>query len=328
MRRGSAKVGHGNSSLQHLLHDAQQGVVQGGVGRGDAVPAKRGVSEALRARVAAAKAAQAEAAATEPTPSLHTLNRKIDAVQWMRGRTFVTDVCICSIVRLRDGDGRAALVSPLDESNSRTGTDWDLERNAVAPLRRSAEENRREWNSPAGGVNINASLGNGPPLEPNLGAAKEPGSTRKPHVPIGGTPTDRVRRRKFCELALRTATQRGVAVAVDADDLGTDCTGYLRVRLPVRVRINEWSDLAEFDPWLELLRRQPGAAAAALTSCRADLQRAGVDQSLAASPSAVRVESSGFACAIVPHPTVRAGFRVWMGHVTDCSASSDLEIAI
>ena len=328
-----ARSMHGNSSLQHMLHEAQQDAKSGRAVRQqqseELVPAaRRGVPVALRARVAAAQAAQAlsaAAAAAPPTPSLHTLSRSVSTVEWMRGRTYIADVCVCSVVRLRDGAGRVALVTPPESRRRHLPADSDPERaqrrgeHPAAPLRQSTEVNRQQQRSGSqGGASLDSQS-----LEPK--ASPAPAADAGAWVPIGGVPTDRARRRKLCELALRLATQRGVAGAVDADDLGTDCVACLRVRLPVRVRLKEWGDLTELDPWLELLRRQPGAAAAALASCRADLRRAGVPESLASDPLAMRVEGSGFACSIVPHPTLRSGFRVWIAHITDCTASAELE---
>ena len=74
---------------------------------------------------------------------------------------------------------------------------------------------------------------------------------------------------------------------------------------------------------MQLLRRQPGSAASALSRCRRDLERAGVI-SREDPEAALQVEGEGFACALLPHPEQRGAFRVWIAHVTLLEASDEL----
>ena len=239
-RAAAARHNHGASSLQHLLHEAQRdadGAAAGGRWSaqlsGDEkalAAARRGVPVAMRARGGLAAAASKQPAAA--VPSIHAQSRAVSAVEWMRGRSHIADVCVCSVARLRDSDGRFALVAPPSDGR--------------APLRQSVEENLvsgRERDGIAVSVSVDSAL----PVR----AADKPESPAA-LVPIGGAPADRVRRRKLCELALRLGAEHGVPHLPHEDDLATEGAEGLCVRLPVRLRLKEWSDLCQLDPWLEV----------------------------------------------------------------------------
>ena len=140
-------------------------------------------------------------------------------------------------------------------------------------------------------------------------------------APIGSTPVDKLCCRKLCAAAARLAQENGVE-AGDADDLATDVDGYVRIALPSRLRVKHWEDLVVLDPWLELLRRRRPSDVSPVDTVKSQLQLLLGD--LVGEPIAADADGAGFACAIVPHPTHRKSFRVWIAQVSTVQLSSGL----
>jgi hypothetical protein len=135
-------------------------------------------------------------------PSVLTQARAVSTVGWMRGRSHIVDVCVCSMVRLRDEQHNFLLVQPSSASPS-----------AARPrgARRGAATD----------------LGILAPPGPQLDSGGDGDTGDEALRPAGCTPIERVCRRQLCEAAARLATESGVAVGAPeelaSDDGGASC---------------------------------------------------------------------------------------------------------